>query len=80
MKDLFFFSIFYFSLRLIHQDYVSNFVTFLVNANEKSIHQKCLDFIMIAVYKFLNGLSSQIMNEIFRFRKKYLQSKTYSFT
>ena len=38
-------------LHLIHQDYVSNFTTLLVNANEKSIHQKCLEFLMIEVYK-----------------------------
>ena len=57
------------SLRPIHQDYASNFIILLVNANEKSIHQKCLEFLMIEVYKYLNGLSPQIMNDIFKFRK-----------
>ena len=28
------------SLRLRHQDHASNFITLLVNANEKSIHQQ----------------------------------------
>ena len=44
------------SLRLTHQDYVSNFVIFLVNANENSAHQKCLEFLMTEVYKYLNDL------------------------
>ena len=56
-------------LRLIHQDYISNFVTFLINANEKSVHQKCLEFLMIEGYKFLNGLWPQIINDIFKLRK-----------
>ena len=36
----------------------------LVNANEKSIHEKCLEFPMMEVYKNLNGVSSRIMNDI----------------
>ena len=46
------------SLRFIHQDYVSNFVTLLINANEKTIHQKCLEFLMIEGYRYLNDLTS----------------------
>ena len=38
------------SLRLIHQDYVSNFVKFLVSA--KKI-KKCLEFLMIEGYKYV---------------------------
>ena len=68
-------------LRLTHQDYVSNFISLLVNANEKSIHQKCVEFLVIAVYKYLNELSPQIMNDIFKLisSKKYLYSKKCSF-
>ena len=47
----------------------SNFIALLVNANEKSVHQACLEFPMIEVYKYLNGLSPQIMNDIFKLRK-----------
>ena len=49
-----------------HQDYVSKFIALLVHASEKSIYQKCLEFLMIDVYKYLNGLPSHIMNDIFR--------------
>ena len=56
-------------LRLIHQDYVSNFITLFVNANEKSIYLKDLEFLMIEISKYLNGPSLQIMNVIFKLRK-----------
>ena len=46
---------------LTHQDYVSNFNTLLVTANEKLIHQKHLELLMTEVY---NGLSPKIMNDI----------------
>ena len=38
-------------LGLTHHDYAPNFITLLVNANEKSIHQKCLERLMIEVYQ-----------------------------
>ena len=59
------------SLCLIHQDYVSNFIILFcsVNTNEKSIQQKCLEFLMMEVYKYFNGLSPQLMNGIFKLRK-----------
>ena len=57
------------SLRLKQQDQVSKSITLLVNANEKPIHEKCLEFLMIEVYKYLSGLPPQIMNDIFKPRK-----------
>ena len=47
----------------------TNFITLLFNANEKSVHQKRLEFLMIEVYKYLKDLSHQIMNDIFKLRK-----------
>ena len=44
-------------LRLIQQNYRSEFERLLENANEKSVHQKCIGFLLIEVYKYLNGLS-----------------------
>ena len=37
-------------LRLIQQNYTSDFEIILENANEKSIHQKCIEFRMIEDY------------------------------
>ena len=48
----------------MHQDYDSNIIILLVNANENSKQQKCLEFLMIEVYKYINGFSPQTMNDI----------------
>ena len=37
--------------------------------NEKSVHQKCIEFLLIEVFKYLNGLSPNIMNTIFKLGK-----------
>ena len=54
---------------------VSDFIALLVNATAKSIHQKCLEFLMIEVYQYLNGLSTQIINDIFKLRKNIYNLK-----
>ena len=41
---------------------VSNFIKPLVNGNERSIHQKYPDFLMIEIYKYVNYLLPQIVN------------------
>ena len=56
-------------LRLIQQNYISEFERLLENANEKSVHQKCIEFLLTEVYKYLNGLSPDIMSIIFKFRQ-----------
>ena len=56
-------------LRLIQQNYISEFERLLENANEKSDHQKCIEFPLTEVYKYLNGLSLDIMNAIFKLRQ-----------
>ena len=53
-------------LRLIHENYNSDFKVLLENANEKPFHQKCIELLTTAVYKYLNGLSPDIMNEILK--------------
>ena len=53
-------------LRLIQQNYASDFEVLPENANEKPVHQKCIELFMIEVYKYLNGLSPDIMSDIFK--------------
>ena len=55
-------------LRLIQQNYTSDFEVLLENSNEKPVHQKCIELLMIEVYKYLNGLSPDIMSDIFKLR------------
>ena len=42
------------------------------NGNEKLVHQKCIESLLIEVYKYLNGLSPDIMNAIFKFTQNAL--------
>ena len=56
-------------LRLIQQNYRSEFERLVENANEKSFHKKCIEFLLIEVYKYLNSLSPDIMNTIFQLRQ-----------
>ena len=56
-------------LHLIHQNYASDFEVLLENTNEKPVHQKCIELLMIEVYKYLNGLSPDIMSDILNSEK-----------
>ena len=65
-------------LRLIQQNYSFDFEVLLENANEKPLHQKCIELLMIEVYKYLNGLFPDIVSDIFKLQ--YLQSKKFNIT
>ena len=56
-------------LRLIQQSYSFDFEVLLENSNEKSFHQKCTELLMIEVYKYLNGLSPDIISDMFKLEK-----------
>ena len=56
-------------LHLIRQNYAFDFKVLLENVNEKQIHQKCTEPLIIEIYKYLNGLSPDIMSGIFKFRE-----------
>ena len=57
------------SLHLIQQNYTSDFEILLENSNEKPVYQKCIELLMTEVYKYLNGLSPDIMSDIFKLRE-----------
>ena len=40
-----------------------------LKANEKSVHQKCIEFLLIEIYKYLNDLSPDIINTVFKLRQ-----------
>ena len=41
----------------------------LKNSNKKIDSQKCIEFLLTEVYKYLNGLSPDIMNTLFKLRQ-----------
>ena len=53
------------ALRLIYNDHEKSFNSILTENNLKTIHQKNLESLAIEIYKFQNGLSPPIMNDIF---------------
>ena len=58
-------------------NYASDFEVRLENANEKPTHQKCIELLMIEVYKYLNGLSPDIMSDIFKLRENTYNLKNF---
>ena len=56
-------------MKTIQQNYRSELERLLENANGKSVHQKCIEFLLSQVYKYSNGLSPDIMNTIFKLRQ-----------
>ena len=53
------------ALRLIRNDLEKSFNSVLTENNLKTTHQKSIEFLAIEIYKFQNGLSPPIMNDIF---------------
>ena len=54
------------ALRIAYSDFNSSFSELLEMANESTINIRNLKFLLTEVYKFLNGLSPPIMNEVFQ--------------
>ena len=49
-------------LRLITNDYVSNFNELLELSHGLSIHKTCINYLMVEVYKHLHGLTPELMS------------------
>ena len=55
--------------RLVTNDYDSNFNEVLKSSHEILIHKTCINYLMIKRYKYLQGLSPELMTDIFTLRK-----------
>ena len=56
------------SLRLLLKNYKDDFQDLLRSSGDISIHQRCLNSLLTAVYKYIHGLSPEMMNEVFSTR------------
>ena len=59
-------------LRLIQENYTSDFEVLLENLNEKPVYQKCIELLLNEVYeylKYLNDLSPDMMSDIVKLRE-----------
>ena len=45
--------------------------------NKKTIHQQWIDRLLIEVYKFLNGCSLDIMNDVFHLRQNTYNNRNF---
>ena len=66
------------ALRIVYGDYNSKFDELLEKDSSLSIHHTNIQTLAIEIFKFLNGLSWQTMNEVFKFKSPgpyYLREK-----
>ena len=68
MKDL---------LRIILTDYKSPYPSLLEEARQTTFHQRCINFLMIEVYKYLNGHSTGIRNDVFKLRENMYNLRNF---
>ena len=57
-------------LRIIINDYESPYPLLLEEAHQITFHRRCINSLMIEVYKYLNGHSPDIMTDSFKLREK----------
>ena len=46
--------------------------------NEKTIYQRCINFLMTEVSKYVNRLSPDLINEIFRLKSNYHNLRNFN--
>ena len=66
------------TLRLTLNNYSDNFNDLLLISNEMSTHQRCINFLLVEVYKFLNGFSPDIMNKIFSIQRNTYNLRSFN--
>ena len=53
----------------VTNNYDSNFNKLLESSHELSIHKTCINYLTIKVYKYLHGLSPELMTDVFTLQK-----------
>ena len=67
------------ALRIMHRDYKSKFDELLEKDSSFSVYYRIIQTLAIEIFKFLNGLCPQIMNEVFQVKSlapHYLRDKS----
>ena len=57
------------ALRIVYNDYKSNFKELLERDHSFTIHERNIQYLAIEAYRIKNGLSPVIMNDVFQFAK-----------
>ena len=64
--------------RINSEYHISIFSDLVTLLNEKTIHQRCINFLMAEVFKYLNRLSPDLMNEVFRLKSNYHNRRNFN--
>ena len=67
------------SLRLLLKNYKDGFQDLLRSSGDISIHQRCINSLLTEVYKYIHGLSPEIMNEVFSTRANIYNTRQFCF-
>ena len=65
------------SLQIIGNDYESLYPLLLEEAHQITFHQRCINSLMIKVYKYLNGHSPDIMKDISKLRENIYNLRNF---
>ena len=65
------------SLGIIRNDYESLYPLLLEETHQTTFHQRCINSLMIEVYKYLNGHSPDIMSDIFKLRENMYNLRNF---
>ena len=66
------------SLRLLLKNYKDDFQDLLRSSSNISIHQRCKNSLLTKVYKYIHGLSPEIMNEVFSSRANIYNTQQFN--
>ena len=66
------------ALRITSEDHTSIFSDLVILLNEKTIHQKSINFLTTEVFKYLNELSPDLMNEVFMLKSNYHNLRNFN--
>ena len=65
------------SLRITLNDYEPSYSLLLEEARQITFQQRCINSLMIEVYKYLNGYSSDIMNDVFKLKENMYNPQNF---
>ena len=66
------------SLRLLLKNYKDDFQDLLRSSGDISIHQRCINSLLTEVYKYIHGLSPEIINEVFSTRANIYNTRQFN--
>ena len=66
------------SLRLLMKNYKNDFQDLFRSSGGISIHQRCINALLTEVYKYIHGLSPEIMNAVFFTRANVCNTRQFN--